>query len=80
LLSDGHKADLSRAKSLQQDDLLGGVSAEPVHADHHHGVSIWTAGFEQVGNLVTSGALSQELRTTDALLPDDFDKFGIRRE
>ena len=51
LLSNGHQADLSAAKSLQEGDLLRCVSAQSIHSDDNHCICLWTTRLQQMGNL-----------------------------
>ena len=77
LLCDCHEADLPGAKSLEEADLLGGVTPEAVHAHDDHCISCWPSGLEQLGDSAPAGTLPQELRAADTLVSDDFDQLGL---
>jgi hypothetical protein len=77
LLGDCHKADLARAKTLQQGDLLGGISAQPVRPNNDNRTDAGATRFQQMGYPPPSRTLAQELRAAHTLVSDDLDQLGV---
>ncbi len=76
LLCDGHQAHLARPKSLEESDLLSSITSEAIHPDNDNGIGTGSPGLQQMGDPTATGALGQELRTADSLVPDHFDQLS----
>ncbi len=76
VLGDSDESDLAGPKSLQECDLLGRISTQPVHPNHHHSVCFRPPCLQELGHLLTTRAIGEKLRTADAFVSDDYGQLG----